>query len=151
MLKTTKRIVNGNTGPHSSLDDDNVAWAILLYRNTPIQSIGLSPAQLLLHHRLQDSIPAQPILYKPHSEWVEAAQCRKEILHHHNAKRVERYNKYTHNLLPLQAGDTVAIQSPLNHRWNTTGKMITALPDRQYQIRVDGSGRTTLRNSRFLR
>ena len=66
-------------------------------------------------------------------------------------KIVERYNKYTHNLLLLQAGDTVAIQSSLNHRWNTTGKIITAQPDRQYQIRVDGSGRITLKNHRFLR
>ena len=61
------------------------------------------------------------------------------------------YNKYTHNLLPLQSGDTIAIQSPLNHRWNTMGKIITALPDRQYWTRIDGSGRITLRNRHFLR
>ena len=49
-VKTIKRIVNGNTGPQGSLNNDNVAWAILQYRNTPIQNIGLSPVQLLLHH-----------------------------------------------------------------------------------------------------
>ena len=32
-------------------------------------------------------------------------QHHEEILHLHNAKIVERYNKYTHNLPPLQAGD----------------------------------------------
>ena len=37
------------------------------YRNTPIQSIGLSPTQLLLHRRLRDFIPSQPTLYKPHT------------------------------------------------------------------------------------
>ena len=150
-VKTAKRIVKGNTGPQGSLDNDNIARAILQYRNTPIQSIGLSPAQLFLHRRLRDSIPSQPFLYKPHPKWVAAAQRREEMLHHRNAKIVERYNKYTHNLLPLQAGDTVTIQSPTNHRWNTTGKIISILPDRQYRIRVNGSGRITLRNRRFLR
>ena len=64
---------------------------------------------------------------------------------------VETYNRHTHNLCPLQTGDTVTIQSPLNRRWNTTGKIISVLPERQYKIRVDGSGRITLRNRHFLR
>ena len=64
---------------------------------------------------------------------------------------VERCNKYIHNLPPLQAGDTVAIQSPLNHWCNTPGKIITVPPDCQYRIRVDGLGRIILRNHRFLR
>ena len=130
-VKAAKRIVKENTGPQGSLDNDNVAQAILQYQNTPIQSIGLSPAQLL-HYRLHDSIPSQLILCKPHPEWVVAAQHCEETFHHCNAKIVERYNKYTHNLLPLDAVDTMAIQSPLNQRWNTTGKIITALPNCQY-------------------
>ena len=150
-VKTAKRIVNGNTDAQGSLDNDKAARAILQYRNTPIQGIGLSPAQLLLHRRLLDSIPSQPFLYKPHPEWIAAAQRREEILHKRNAKLVERYNRHTHNLCPLQAGDTVTIQNPLNRRWNTTGKIISALPEHQYKIRVDGSGRITLRNRRFLK
>ena len=116
-----------------------------------MESIGLSLANLLLPCQLRDSIPSQPILYKPNPEWVAVAQHCKEILYHRNTKIVEKYDKYTHNLPPLQAGDSVAIQSPLNHRWNTMGKIITALPDCQYQIRVDGSGRITLRNCYFFR
>ena len=142
---------NRNTGVQGSLDNDNAARAILQYRNIPIQGIGLSPAQLLLHHRLQNSIPLQPFLYKPHPEWIAAVQRLEEILHKRNAKLVEKYNRHTYNLCPLQAGDTVTIQNPLNHRWNTTGKIISVLPERQYKIRVDGSGRITLRNHRFLR
>ena len=131
--------------------NDNVGWAILQHQNTPIQSIGLSLAQLLLPCRLCDAIPSQPILFKPHFEWVATAQCHGEILHHCNAEIEERYNKYTHNLPPLKTDGTVAIQSPQNHRWNTMGKIITVLPDHQYRIRVDGLGRITLRNCQFLR
>ena len=143
--------MNGNIGSEGSLDNDNVAQAILQYWNTLIQSSVLSPVQLLLHRQLCDSIPSLPILYNPHPEWVAVAQCRKEILRHRNAKKVERYNKYTHNLPLLQGGDKVGIQSQLNHRWNTMGKIITILPDCQYRIRVDGSGRITLEYNRFLR
>ena len=150
-VKTAKRIVNGNTDTQGSLDNDKAARAILQYRNTPIQGIGLSPAQLLLHRRLRDSIPSQSFLYKPYPEWIAAAQRRELILQKRNAKLVERYNRHTHNLCPLQAGDNVTIQNPLNRRWNTTGKIISALPERQYKIRVDGSGRITLRNRRFLK
>ena len=78
-------------------------------------------------------------------------QYCKGILHHCNSKIVERYNKYTHNLLLLLASDTIVIQSPLNHRWKTMGKIITPLPDHQYWIRVDRSGRITLRNLCFLK
>ena len=116
-VKTTKRIVKGNTGPQGSLDNDNVARPILLYRNTPIQSIGLLPAQLLLHCWLCDSIPSQPILYKPYPGGVVAAQRHEEILHHCNARIVERYNKYTHNLL-LQKNHHSPTWSPIpNQGW----------------------------------
>ena len=133
------------------MDNDKVAQAILQYRNTPIQGIGLSPVQLLLHCQHHDSIPSQPTLFKPHLEWVAAAQRRDELLHHRNSKIVERYNRHTHNLSPLQTGNTVAIQSPLNHHWNTMEKVIATLPNRQYRIRVDGSGWITLRKHHFLR
>ena len=115
------------------------------------QGISQSWAQFLLHHQLRDSFPSQPILNKPHLEWVVVVQHHKEILHHCKAKIVERYNRYTNNLSPLQAGDTVAIQSPLNHQWCTMGKINTVQPDHQYQIRFDGSERITLKNCCFLR
>ena len=151
-VRTAKRLVNGNIAPPpGSLDNDNVALAILLYQNTLIQGIGLSLAQLQLHCQLCDSIPSQPTLYKLHPRWVAATQCRNELFHHRNTKIIERYNRCTHNLSPLQTGNTVTIQSTLNYQWNTTGKVITALPNRQYWIRVDGLGRITLRNRCFLR
>ena len=62
-VKSAKRIISGNTGAQGSLDNDHAARTILQYRNTPIQNIRLSPAQLLLHCRLRDFIPSQPTLY----------------------------------------------------------------------------------------
>ena len=80
-VKSAKRIICGNTGAQGSLDNDCAARAILQYRNTPIQNIGLSPAQLLLHRRLRDFIPPQPTLYNPHAVWIAAAKKNREIIH----------------------------------------------------------------------
>ena len=60
------------------------------------------------------------------------------------------HSSSTFLLLSLK-GQIVSIQCTNNGRWNTTGQIIETLPHNQYQIRVDGSGRITLRNRRFLR
>ena len=67
-----------------------------------------------------------------------------------NTRLVVRYNHTVHSLRPLQSGDAVLLQRN-GRQWDTTGRVVEALPNRQYQIRVDGSGRITLRNRRFLR
>ena len=148
-VKTAKRIIIGNTGPQGSLDNDRAARAVLQYRNTPIQNIGLSPAQLLLHRRLRDFVPSHPTLYKPHAEWITAARNREKSLSQRNARLIEKYNRTAHTLRPLLKGQIVSIQCTNNNRWNTTGQIIETLPHNQYRIRVDGSGRITLRNRRF--
>ena len=150
-VKTAKRIIIGNMGPQGSLDNDGAARVVLQYRNTPIQNIGLSPAQLLLHRRLHDFVPSHPILYKPHAEWIAAPRNREKSLSQHNAQLIEKYNRTAHTLRPLLKGQIESIQCTNNGQWSTTVQIIETLPHNQYRIRVDGSGRITLRNRRFLR
>ena len=56
-----------------------------------------------------------------------------------------------HALSLLRKVDTVSIQNPNCHRWDIAGRIVEMLPNRQYRIRVAGSGRITLQNCRFLR
>ena len=66
----------------------------------------------------------------------------------------ERWTKHTRSLPPLFVGDHVRIQNQIgNHptRWNKTGAVIEVCQYHQYVIRVDGSGRVTIRNHKFLR
>lgn len=149
-VKAAKRIVFGNTTANGSLDNDKAARAVLQYRNTPIQGIGLSPAQMLLHRNLRDELPARPQYYKPHPEWVIAASHREKSLYKRDAKLIEGYNRHAHTLPNLSIGDEVTLQNK-NRRWDRTGKIIEVLDNRQYRIRVDGSGRVTVRNRRFIR
>ena len=52
-------------------------------------------------------------------------------------------------MTPLKVGTQVRIQS--GRRWSKSGRVVETHPNRQYTVRVDGSGRVTLRNRRFLR
>ncbi|MEO2242304.1 MAG: DDE-type integrase/transposase/recombinase, partial [Candidatus Poseidoniia archaeon] len=148
-VKTAKRIIFDNTSSNGSLDNDKAARAILQYRNTPIAGLGLSPAQLLLHRHLRDHIPAHPRNYRLHKEWVVSASEREKSLARRNEAAEASYNRGSHELRPLEARSPVHIQS--HKRWDRTGRVVEVLPNRQYRIRVDGSGRITLRNRRFLR
>ena len=150
-VKAAKRIVLGNTTADGSLDNDRAARAILQYRNTPVQGLGISPAQLLLHGQLRDHLPAHPTFYKPHPEWIIAANQRQKFLAKCNAKMAEAYNRTAHSLPDLQVSDFVAIQNQHTKQWERSGRVVEVMPNRQYRIRVDGSGRVTLRNRRFLR
>lgn len=149
-VKSCKRIVYDNMNPDGSIDNDKICRAILQHRNTPLPDIGASPAQLLLHRQLRDFIPSQPSLLKPHKTWIDAAKQREAAVAQRNLKLKERYNATAHSLNDLRIGDKVALQNK-HKRWVNTGRVVEALPHRQYKVRMDGSGRITLRNRRFLR
>ena len=60
----------------------------------------------------------------------------------------------TRNLPSLDIGDLVQIQNQRGNtprRWNKSGKIVEKLDFDQYLVKVDGSGRLTRRNRRFLK
>ena len=148
-VKSAKRIIRDNASRNGSLDNDGAARAILQYRNTPIPEVGLSPAQMLLHRQLRDCIPTHPGHYRLHREWILSADEREKAFANQHKRSEERNDSTARPLPPLTARTAVRIQS--NNKWNRTGRVVEVLPNRQYRIRVDGSGRVTLRNRRFLR
>ena len=153
-VKTAKRILMGNTGPSGNLDNDKFARAIMEYRNTPLPDGGPSPAQLLLHRQIRDFLPSHPSLLKPHVQWIAAAKRREKVAAAKTCRLAERYNLHAKNLPPLQVGQHVVLQNqygPRMRRWDRTGRIVECLGPRQYRIRLDGSGRITIRNRRFLR
>ena len=152
-VKTAKRIIMSNTSANGWLNINKVPRAIMQYRNTPLPHINLSPAQILFHRQLRDHLPVDPTHYQLHKEWLVSAQQREEALSKRNQDLASRYNQSAHNLPPLTTGTRVYIQSTKRRRarWNRTGVIAECLPNRQYYVKVFGSGRTTLRNRRFLK
>ena len=66
----------------------------------------------------------------------------------------ENLSEHTKHLLPLKVGDNVLVQNqygPHPKKWSKTGVIIEVRQFDQYVLRIDGSGRVTLRNRKFLR
>ena len=153
-VKVAKRILLDNAGPRGGLDNDKVARALLQHRNTPLQEVGLSPAQLLYGRTLKDCLPSMAEANKVRPEWRMVADDREKALAKRNIMNIERYNEHTRVLPELSVGDNVSVQNqtgPRPNRWEKTGIIVEKCANRQYVIRMDGSGRCTLRNRRFLK
>ena len=153
-VKTVKRMITNNTGPNGELDLDEFQHAILHYRNIPDQNTKISPAMCLFGRPTKDFIPILPGKYRPHDTWVDTLDDREEALQKRDMKTCERLSGHTKLLKPLVVGDNVRIQNRVGHnpkKWDRTGSVVGVRQFDQYVIRMDGSGRVTLRNRKFLR
>ena len=153
-VKTVKRLIMNNTGPAGTLDTDHFQRAMLQYRNTPDPDTGISPAMCVFGRSIRDFIPIHPGRYLPHPTWRETLAAREEALRNRHMKTSERLSEHTQVLPPLVIGDSVRIQNqrgPHPTKWDKSGVVIEVKQFDQYIIKVDGSGRVTLRNRKFLR
>ena len=127
---------------------------MLQYRNSPDRDTGLSPSMCVFGRAIRDFIPVHPGKYLPHPTWRETLVAREEALRNRHMKISERLTEHTRVLPPLAVGDSVRIQNQRGQhqtKWDKTGIVIEVRQFDQYVVRVDGSGRVTLRNRKFLR
>lgn len=153
-VKTVKRLITSNTDARGELDTDALQRAVLQYRNTPDPETKLSPAMCLFGRPIKDFIPIPPGRYKPHPTWLETMAAREEALRNRHMKAAERWTEHTKQLPPLAVGNHVRLQNqtgPHPTRWDKTGLVVEVRQYDQYVVRIDGSGRVTLRNRKFLR
>ena len=153
-VKTAKRLIASNTGPTGNLDTNQLQRAVLQYRNTPDPETKLSPAMCIFGRPIKDFIPIQPGRYQPHPTWIDTLKTREEALRNRHQRVHERLSEHTKRLMPLSVGDHVRLQNQTGRnptKWDRTGIVIEVRQFDQYAIRIDGSGRITLRNRKFLR
>ena len=153
-VKTVKRLLMDNTGPTGSLDTDKFQRAMLTYRNSIDPETKASPALILFGRPIRDAIPIPLGRYCPHNTWKELIVHRERALAKRHSREHEKWSEHTQMLQLLRVGDHVYIQNLTgNHpkRWERTGVVIEVRQFHQYIVRVDRSGRVTLRNRQHLR
>ena len=158
-VKSAKRLLQSNVGPSGSLDTDSFLQAMLQLRNTPDPDCNLSPAQIIFGRPLRDKLAFVTRLNKytnPHIRptWREAWNEKEAALRHRYHRTSEALTEHSRALPPLIIGDRCYIQNQTgNHpkRWDRSGTVVDTLGHDSYLVKVDGSGRTTQRNRRFLR
>ena len=153
-VKSMKRLIRENTNRDGSLTNDRFLQALMTYRNTPDRDTSLSPAQVIFGRNLRDFLPSPQTRLKPQPEWVQLREDREKALAKRAITNMERLDRNTRALPRLAVGDSVLVQNQVgNHpsKWDITGVVVEAREHDQYVIRVDGSGRMTLRNRKFLK
>jgi len=116
----------------------DVAIALLQYRNAPVTGCEYSPAQLLFNRSLRTKLPTLPATGRdPKHRDLQRRQNRQKVYH----------DRHTHTLPPLKPGNTVRFQN--GHSWQGA-KVISSHPSpRSFNICTD-SGSQLQRNRRHL-
>ena len=71
-----------------------------------------------------------------------------------HAKQEDKLTEHTKLLPRVKISDVFLVQNqsgPHATRWDRSGTMLETLPHDQYRVKMDGSGRVTLRNMKFLK
>ena len=158
-VKKAKRLLKTCIGPNGSLNNDRFMMGMLQLRNTPDADCKLSPAQILFGRPLRDGFSFANRGPKfnntaVHPIWRDAWAAKESALRTRFARSVEKLNSNARVLPQLHAGDRVFIQNQNGshpNKWDRSGVVLENIGYNQYRIKVDGSGRITNRNRRFLR
>ena len=153
-VKAVKRMLMDNTSPSGSLDVDKFQKAMLIYRNSIDPETKASPALIVFGRPIRDPIPIPMGRYCPHPTWRETMMHREQALAKRHSREHEKWQQHTRPLPSLKVGDHVYVQNLTgNHpkRWERTGVVVEVRQFHQYVVKIDGSGRLTIRNRQHLR
>ena len=158
-VKKAKRILMDNINPNGSLNSDNFLRAMLQARNTPEPDCNVSPAEVVFGRPIRDAFSFVNRCAKFRNPsvrptWRQAWSLKERAMRCRMIRNCERLDEHTRPLTPLHIGDQVLIQNqrgPHPTKWDKSGMIVDAKPYDQYLVKVDGSGRLTTRNRRFLR
>ena len=147
-------MIQSHVGPGGSLQNEGFARAMLQYRNMPDRDTNCSPAQVVFGRSVRDFIPGQPGQYIPNPDWILMREMREKALSHRHGAKEETLLTGTKCLDPLCVGDIIMVQNQKGKhavKWEKSGVVVEVMSHDQYLIKLDGSGRLTRQNRRFLK
>lgn len=147
-------MIADNTGGSGSLNTDSFAAAMLMYRNTPDRDTGLLPSQVLFARKMRDTLPSKPGELRLRKEWILTKESREKALARRHQIRGKDLDEHTRVLSPLELGTVVQVQNQHGahaHKWDLRGVVVEILGFDAYLVKLDGTGRVSKRNRRFLK
>ena len=159
-LKATKRLLMDNVGLNGELNNDRMVKALLSQRNTPDPGCKLSPAQILLGRNLKKLLPYVRKSFMTYNnpqiskKWRNVWNKKEETLSIRYVKSLENKSENTKLLPTLNCGDHVVILNQTGNfpsKWGKSGVVVEVKDCHQCVVKVDGSGRLTVRNRKLLR
>ncbi|KAK3088327.1 hypothetical protein FSP39_017653, partial [Pinctada imbricata] len=139
-VKVAKQIMR--KAKHSKSDP---YLAILDYRNTPTQHLGMSPAQRLMNRRTKTLLPTKGELLQSDNNGIAGLQRKFEAA---KAKQAEYFNRSSRSLPTLKPGDLVRVKTP-DKPWQK-GTVISGPENHSYHVETERGG-IYRRNRRHIR
>jgi len=158
-VKSAKRLLRSNTDLSGTLDTDRFLRAMMQLRNTPDPDCNTSPAEIVFGRPIRDAFAFINRLEKfgnthVHPTWRKAWQQKEEALRQRFHRTAEERNDHAKLLPELHVGNRCYIQNqtgPHPKRWDRSGTVVETHGYDSYTLKVDGTGRVTRRNRKYLR
>ena len=117
---------------------------------------------MLLGRQLRDTLPQLDkslMIFENdqiRTQWHQAWSAKEDAIRVRLMRTCENLEPKSRELTPLKEGDRVLVQNQVKssgrpNKWDRQGIIVASKNNDQYLVKVDGTGRLTLRNRRFLR
>ena len=159
MLESNHFQLEDNISQDSNLDTDAFVRALLIKRNTPDPICKLSPAEIVFGRKLRDTLPridkTSTIFFDNQINpiWRDAWKEESSLRTRYQGS-LSRLGEHSKTLSDLIVGDRVAVQNQSGSKptkWDRTGVVLEIHDYDKYIVKVDGSGRLSQRNRRYLK
>ena len=102
---------------------------------------------------MRGALPDNPRVYEPHKGWLMTMEEQETAMCHRYSMAEANLTEHTKELTPLEVGQSVMVQNQTgNHplKWDKSGVVWKVMPFKPYEVKMDGTGRITPRNRKFL-
>jgi hypothetical protein len=120
----------------------DVYLSLVMYRNSPLGDVNLSPAQLIFGRRVRTKLPAAQVLFQPEKGNTSLTPRLQE----RQVKSKSRYDSKAREWTPLSMGDSVLLQN--GRVWEPA--LITGTADTPRSYWVKNSNNRIVRSNRIM-